>query len=93
MKCGNAAGQPQPVAPLKLEWPSDLVQIETDPEKARAAVAPEEDERVVPSPRRVRPAPDRFQTSRWSRWKRAGHDLPLAGVANEREPANPSYRL
>ena len=46
----------EPAAPLKLEWPSDLVQIETDPNKARAAAsAPQEVE--APRPRRSRPAP------------------------------------
>ena len=42
-------------APLKLEWPSDLVQIETDPQKARAAAVDEQP--PAPRPRRVRPVP------------------------------------
>jgi hypothetical protein len=42
--------------PLQLEWPSDLVQIETDPQKARVAASPAE-EVVEPRPRRQRPAP------------------------------------
>ena len=33
----EARPEPQPQPALKLEWPSDLVQIETDPTKARAA--------------------------------------------------------
>ena len=49
------AAVPQP-APLKLDWPGDLVQIETDPHKAREVVVVEE---APPAPRarRVRPAP------------------------------------
>jgi hypothetical protein len=54
------AAEPQPSAPqpapLKLEWPSDLVQIETDPHKARAVVVVEE-EPLTPRVRRVRPTP------------------------------------
>jgi len=42
-------------APLKLDWPSDLVQIETDPHKVQA-VAPQE-EAPARAPRRLRPAP------------------------------------
>ena len=48
------APAPQP-APLKLDWPSDLVQIETDPHKAREVVV--EEAPVAPRVRRVRPAP------------------------------------
>ena len=43
--------EPQRASTLKLDWPSDLVQIETDPEKVRAVVVEEE---VAPRPRRVR---------------------------------------
>ena len=47
---------PAPAAPaLKLEWPSDLVQIETDPHKASTAAV--EETSPAPRPRRVRPAP------------------------------------
>jgi hypothetical protein len=44
-----------PAPPLKLELPSDLVQIETDPSKARTVAVEEE----APAPRspRARPAP------------------------------------
>ena len=52
-----AVSEAQRVTPLKLEWPADLVQIETDPGKARAAVAPQQNEGALTSPRRVRPAP------------------------------------
>jgi hypothetical protein len=50
-----AAEAPRP-APLKLDWPSDLVQIETNPEKARA-VTTQIAEEPAPRPRRPRPAP------------------------------------
>jgi hypothetical protein len=40
---------------LKLDWPSDLVQVETDPQKARVASAYEEAE-AAPRVRRVRSA-------------------------------------
>jgi ribonuclease E len=43
--------------PVQLEWPSDLVQIETDPQKARSAVAMPSEEVVEPRARRQRPAP------------------------------------
>jgi len=42
--------------PLKLEWPSDLVQIETDPQKV-AAVAESPQSEGSPVPGRVRPTP------------------------------------
>jgi hypothetical protein len=42
-------------APLKLEWPSDLVQIETDPHKVQAVAI--EEPAPVRTPRRIRPAP------------------------------------
>jgi hypothetical protein len=44
-----------PAVPLKLDWPSDLVQIETDPHKAKAVVV--EEAPAAPRVRRVRPAP------------------------------------
>lgn len=51
-----AAPEPAP-PPLKLEWPSDLVQIETDPAKAQAAASQQAQEQPAFRPRRVRPAP------------------------------------
>jgi len=48
---------PSALPELKLEWPADLVQIETDPQKAQSAVAAAADEHPAPRPRRVRPAP------------------------------------
>jgi hypothetical protein len=41
---------------MKLDWPSDLVQIETDPGKAQSAVTAVEGEPAA-RPRRVRPVP------------------------------------
>jgi ribonuclease E len=43
--------------PLKLEWPSDLMQIETDPHKASAAAARTAEEAVPRQPRVRRPPP------------------------------------
>ena len=50
--------EPVPVAPaLKLDWPSDLVQIETDPSKT-PGLAPETANETTPvRQRRPRPAP------------------------------------
>ena len=50
------AEAPSPLPPpLKLEWPSDLVQIETDPHKARAVAVFEEPQ--APRQPRTRRAP------------------------------------
>jgi ribonuclease E len=53
-----AARKPaEPARPeLRLEWPSDLVQIETDPEKVKASAVSNE-QSAVPRAPRVRPAP------------------------------------
>lgn len=89
-----AASEPPPVPPsLKLEWPSDLVQIETDAEKARAALAPQEEERVVPYPQRVRPPPLPVSNEPLMQVETRGPDLPIAGSATAREPANPVGQL
>jgi ribonuclease E len=40
---------------LKLEWPSDLKQVETDPQKIRAAAVETADEQPASRPRRQRP--------------------------------------
>jgi hypothetical protein len=47
--------------PLKLELPSDLVQIETDPQKITAAAARPQPESPPAAPR-VRPAPPPVST-------------------------------
>jgi hypothetical protein len=65
---------PSPPAPVKLDWPSDLVQIETDPQKARAP-APHEEEEQAPPPRRARPA------------QRAVSEEPLVQVETHRREA------
>jgi hypothetical protein len=43
--------------PLKLEWPADLVQIETDPEKARAAQQQSREQPAFRARRVRRPVP------------------------------------
>ena len=40
--------------PVKIEWPSDLQQVESDPEKARVGQEHVVDEEATPRPRRVR---------------------------------------
>jgi ribonuclease E len=53
------AGAPEagsaPAMPLKIEWPADLVQVESDPGKIRAAEEPQVEEQPAPRPKRVRP--------------------------------------
>lgn len=43
-----------PAAPVKIEWPSDLQQVESDPGKIQAAQAEEPGEPRAPRPKRVR---------------------------------------
>ena len=43
-----------PVLPVKIEWPSDLVQVESDPGKVQAARQEEIEQQLAPRPRRVR---------------------------------------
>ena len=42
-------------APLQLDWSSDLIQVETHPEKARTALARSREEQPVPRVKRERP--------------------------------------
>jgi ribonuclease E len=55
------APSPPPAAavppPVELEWPSDLVQVESDPGKVRAVQQPAPETAPAPRPRRERPAP------------------------------------
>jgi ribonuclease E len=44
-------------APVQIEWPSDLQQVESDPGKVSSAEQEMEREPVAPRPKRVRPAP------------------------------------
>jgi hypothetical protein len=41
--------------PLQLDWSTDLIQVETNPEKHRIALSKELDEQPVPRAKRVRP--------------------------------------
>jgi hypothetical protein len=43
-----------PVAPVKMDWPSDLQQVESDPAKVSAAQQEPSREQAAPRPRRVR---------------------------------------
>ena len=43
-----------PVQPVKIEWPSDLVQVESDPGKVQAVRQVEIEQQPAPRPQRVR---------------------------------------
>ena len=43
-----------PVQPVKIEWPADLVQVESDPGKVEAARQEEIEQQPAPRPQRVR---------------------------------------
>jgi hypothetical protein len=75
-------------APLKLEWPADLVQIETDPQKARHAAAHSEPE-APPRARRERPAPMPESEGPLVQVETRTGEMPAdAYAASAREPAN-----
>jgi hypothetical protein len=44
-------------APVQIEWPSDLQQVESDPVKVGSVEQDMERELAAPRPKRVRPAP------------------------------------
>jgi hypothetical protein len=44
-------------APVQIEWPSDLQQVESDPGKVSSVEQEMEREPAAPRPKRVRPAP------------------------------------
>jgi len=52
---GVPAAGSAPAMPLKIEWPADLVQVESNPDKIRAAEEPQVEEEPAPRPKRVRP--------------------------------------
>jgi hypothetical protein len=45
-----------PAEPLKIEWPSDLKQVESDPEKVQTAQRQVVEGQSMPRPKRVRQA-------------------------------------
>ena len=45
-----------PAEPVKIEWPSDLKQVESDPEKVQTAQRQVVEEQLMPRPKRVRQA-------------------------------------
>jgi len=45
-----------PAAPVKIEWPSDLQQVESDPNKVQTAQQESIQEQPAPRPKRVRTA-------------------------------------
>jgi ribonuclease E len=45
-----------PAEPVKIEWPSDLKQVESDPEKIQTAQREVTEDQPMPRPKRVRPA-------------------------------------
>jgi hypothetical protein len=44
-----------PAEPVKIEWPSDLKQVESDPAKIQTAQRQVIEEQPMPRPKRVRP--------------------------------------
>jgi len=46
-----------PAEPIRIEWSSDLQQVESDPEKVQAAATHVTEEVQAPRPKRVRHAP------------------------------------
>ena len=61
----RAPGEPQhvpsgpgiaPAEPVRIEWPSDLVQVESDPGKIQSVQQQESDHQPASRPRRMRPA-------------------------------------
>jgi len=61
----RASGEPQhvpsgpgiaPAEPVRIEWPSDLVQVESDPGKIQSIQQQESDHQPASRTRRVRPA-------------------------------------
>ena len=44
-----------PAEPVKIDWPSDLQQVESDPEKIRSVREEPAPQPSAPRPRRVRP--------------------------------------
>jgi hypothetical protein len=43
-----------PAEPVKIEWPSDLKQVESDPQKIQTAQRQDIEEQSLPRPKRVR---------------------------------------
>ena len=46
-----------PAAPVKIEWPADLQQVESDPDKVKAVEQEAAPELSAPRPKRVRQSP------------------------------------
>jgi hypothetical protein len=44
-----------PAEPVRIEWPSDLVQVESDPGKIQTVQEQEPEQQAVPRPKRARP--------------------------------------
>lgn len=43
-----------PAEPVRIEWPADLVQVESDPDKIRTVEQQEPEQEPAPRPKRVR---------------------------------------
>lgn len=43
-----------PAEPVRIEWPADLVQVESDPKKVRTVEQQEPEQEPTPRPKRVR---------------------------------------
>jgi hypothetical protein len=74
-----------PATPVKIEWPSDLQQVESDPGKVQAAEAEPESHASAPRPRRTRPVPARVADEPLVQIE-TGNDAQPAG-SGEKTPA------
>jgi ribonuclease E len=82
---------PRPAPQLRLEWPSDLVQIETDPEKLKAALSRASEEAPRPRPKRVRSVPAPLSSEpliQVETRKPQSEDSPLPPSSNVGEPSS-----
>jgi ribonuclease E len=67
-----------PATPVKIEWPSDLQQVESDPNKIQAVQQEPVQEHQAPRPKRVRPA------------RSQANEEPLVQIETDRTEAQPT---
>jgi len=75
-------------APVKIEWPADLQQVESDPEKVSTAQQEMDREPLVPRPKRVRHALDPVSEEPLVQIETSDADVATGG-AEEKTPAVP----
>ena len=79
-------------APVKIEWPSDLVQVESDPGKigiAQHAQQDDEREQSAPRPKRVRQATQPLSEEPLVQIETSDADRGATGGAEGKTPAVP----